>query len=365
MTNSTIAPRFVFICCHVGAEKALKSELARHRADLRFAFSQPGFVTFKIMEPCGAEMGTPLQSVFARTFGFSEGQVSGPSTQAMAAEAASLLPDQRFRHLHVWQRGCDPGERNSAVPTPQFKEIGECFQQQRLPKGGQLETFVNRTAQTGDWIIDCVVFDKQNWWIGWHQATTVPTRWPGGVPVLKFDQEVISRAYWKMQEALKWSRLPVRAGDRCVEIGSAPGGACQALLEHGLHVVGIDPADMDPSLLGHRNFTHIRARVADLKRREFAGVPWLMADANVAPNYTLDALEGIVTHRHVNVQGMLVTLKLIDWDTEHEVDAYLERIRSWGYRYVRARQLAFNGREICVLAIRRKHLLRHRPSTRD
>ena len=35
---------------------------------------------------------------------------------------------------------------------------------------------------------------------------------------------------------------------------------------------------------------------------------------NVAPRYTLDAVEAIVTHPEVNIRGLLLTLKLPDWD---------------------------------------------------
>ncbi len=42
-----------------------------------------------------------------------------------------------------------------------------------------------------------------------------------------------------------WSRLPMHTGDRVVEIGSAPGGASQRLLDLGYEVTGIDAAEMD------------------------------------------------------------------------------------------------------------------------
>ncbi len=63
-------PSFLFVTCQVGAEPALKKELAREHPDLKFAYSRPGFVTFK-------REGSPLtpefflKSVFARTFGLS------------------------------------------------------------------------------------------------------------------------------------------------------------------------------------------------------------------------------------------------------------------------------------------------------
>jgi 23S rRNA (cytidine2498-2'-O)-methyltransferase len=174
------------------------------------------------------------------------------------------------------------------------------------------------------------------------------------------DAAAVSRAALKMNEALAWSRLPVAPGDRCVEIGSAPGGSCLTLLARGLFVVGIDPAEMDEQVLQHPRFTHVRKRAADLKRREFRGVRWLLADSNVAPAHTLDTVEAIVTHRDVHIRGLLLTLKLPQWELAERIDEYLQRIRGWGYRYVRARQLSYNRREICVVALQRRSLRRQR-----
>jgi 23S rRNA (cytidine2498-2'-O)-methyltransferase len=164
----------------------------------------------------------------------------------------------------------------------------------------------------------------------------------------------VSRAYLKMEEAILWSGLPLAPGDRCVEIGCAPGGASQALLARRLSVMGIDPADVDPRVTANRRFTHVKKRGADLRRREFRGVRWLAADMNVAPAYTLDTVEAIVTHPAVNVRGLLLTLKLADWKLAEEIPGYLERIARWNYGNVRARQLAHDRREICVAALKQE-----------
>ena len=93
----------------------------------------------------------------------------------------------------------------------------------------------------------------------------------------------VSRAYAKLEEAIQWSGLPLVAGDECVEIGCAPGGASQALLDRGLFVTGIDPAEVDPVVLEHARFRHLKKRGTDVRRREFEGVRWLVADMNIAP----------------------------------------------------------------------------------
>ena len=167
-----------------------------------------------------------------------------------------------------------------------------------------------------------------------------------------------------MAEALRWSQLPISSGDLAAEIGSAPGGSSQVLLQRGLYVLGIDPAEMDERILEHSSFAHIRMRAAEVKRSEFAQVRWLLADSNVAPAHTLDSVESIVTHNDVHVRGLLLTLKLLDWQLAEQVPEYLERVRSWGYRYVRARQLAFNRQEICFCAMRNRSMRRFKPRHR-
>jgi 23S rRNA (cytidine2498-2'-O)-methyltransferase len=353
---------FLFVCCQVGAEPIVKAEVVRQWPQSRFAFSRPGFVTFKLP----GEIREPLylKSVFARTFGWSVGHVSG---EQLPRRACQLLAGRTFHQVHVWPRDTRvPGDRGFMPGcTPQSTEAGEQLiaeaRRQGLVKEG---ASLNRSARMGENVLDCVLVEPTEWWIGRHQASCFGHRWPGGVITTQPPDDVVSRAYLKTEEALRWSRLPIRRGDRCVEIGSAPGGSCQYLLEQGLTVTGVDPSEMDPRVIAHPNFTHIRKRGADLRRREYGGFQWLIVDSNVAPNHTLDTVESIVTHEKTNIRGMLVTLKLLQWDLTAELPAQLDRIRSWGYEYVRCRQLAFQRQEVCVAALRSRSMRRPGPKRR-
>jgi 23S rRNA (cytidine2498-2'-O)-methyltransferase len=184
------------------------------------------------------------------------------------------------------------------------------------------------------------------------------------VPKLTLPSEVISRAYLKTSEALLWSRLPAAEGDQFVEIGCAPGGSAQALLERGYVVTGVDPAKVDPRLAAMANFTHVQKRAQDLKRKEYANFSWLTADLNVDPMHTLDTVEAIATHQAVHLRGMLVTLKMLAREMYGKVSEYISRVRSWGFEDVRVRQLAFNRQEVCLAALRKRAMRRER-STRN
>lgn len=353
-------PHFLFVVCQRGAENVLKQEVAREHPGFRFAYSRPGFVTFKLPEDEPPAEDLDLRCVFARTYGLSLGRVTGDTAERMAASLWQLAGDLRFDHLHVWQRDAAlPGEEGFEPGlTPLAEEVGQAIAGQMPAEPPRRALPVNRVARSGQRVLDCLLVEPDQWWVGYHRSASMPSRWPGGVPKVQWPAEAVSRGYLKMSEALLWSRLPVEPGDRCVEIGSAPGGSCQALLERGLRVTGIDPAEMDPEVLEHPDFVHVRARPASLKRREFRSFRWLTIDTNVAPQHTLDTVEEIVTNRQVRIRGLLLTLKMTDWELAEAIPQYLQRIRDWGYHYVNARQLAFNRQEICVAALRTRSLRR-------
>ncbi|MCA9122782.1 MAG: SAM-dependent methyltransferase [Planctomycetaceae bacterium] len=355
--------QYLFTSCQYGAENALKIEFAEIWPDWRLSYSRPGFVTWKLPESVKLALDFDIRSVFARTHGFSLGKVAGEQANGLADGVWPLLEELPVDHIHVWQRdetvpgskGFEPGR------TPLADEVAVLIRDARPVRAQDRPTPINRTARSGEAILDCVLVEPNEWWIGWHRAATLPTRWPGGVPLIEPRTEMINRAYLKLAEALRWSQLPMAKGDLCAEIGSAPGGAAQLLLERGMYVLGVDPAEMDALILANPAFAHIRARAAEVKRSEFSRVRWLFADANVAPNHTLDSVEAIVAHEDIHVRGMLLTLKLPEWDLARQIPTYLERVRSWGYKHVRARQLAFNRQEICVCALRNRSMRRFKP----
>jgi 23S rRNA (cytidine2498-2'-O)-methyltransferase len=338
----------------------LKGDVARRHPDLRFAFSRPGFVTFRVADDTAGDSSPTLRSPFARTWGQSLGKVTGADAAELARNAWMSVakthgPDggARFRHLHVWQRaGALPGDEgfDAATDTPAQAAGGQLL---AARPDSTTSLSLNAEVRAGESVLDCVLVEPHEWWLGWHRAESPETRWPGGVPLLRVPAGMISRAYLKIEEALRWSELPIRPGDHCVEIGSAPGGSCAALLERGCIVTGIDPAEMDATVLANSRFTHVRARARDVPRAVFRDARWLMSDTNVAPKHTLDTVEAIVTERDVRLEGLVLTLKLTDPKSATELPAFHKRIRGWGYEHVRARQLAFNRQEVCVVATAR------------
>lgn len=354
-------PQFLFAVCQCGAEAALKAELAASHPDLRPSFSRPGFVTFKFESPCENPAGFQLRSTFARTWGFSLGKVTGNSADELAAVAwqlpavAEVIEAHKPSDLHVWERdrvipgddGFEPG------PTPLAAEVDAVLRTTSPLDSHRTHAYDTQAAsQPNIWVLDVVIVEPGEWWIGAHLTSRRAACWVGGVPRIAPPEDMVSRAYLKMVEALEWSAIPLARGEVCVELGCSPGGAAQALLERGLLVIGIDPAEVDESVAAHPNFLHVRRRSTEVPKKEFTRARWLAVDMNVPPSYTLDAVEDVVVNKTASIRGLILTLKLADWSLAENLYDFVKRVQGWGYRDVRVRQLAFNRQEICLIALR-------------
>ena len=81
--------KFVFTVSRTASKPLSSTRLAgEHSRTLRFAFSRPGFVTFRMPHDLAVETGasSPLdfRDAFARTWGFSTGKVAGTDADQTA-----------------------------------------------------------------------------------------------------------------------------------------------------------------------------------------------------------------------------------------------------------------------------------------
>lgn len=345
---------FFYVTCQPGVEDLIKAHLCKS-GDLKFAFSRPGFLTFKLSDD---EFGTVLRaaqlfggSPFIRSHGWSIGRVQG-APNAAANEMWEKFGGIAFDRLHIWTRTPKlmtetPSEGEEKTELDIAREAIHSAAPTRFRSIWQELT---RQAELGETVLDCVIVEPESWWIGWHNVHSSAGRLIGGMPQLERPDPFISRAYYKLEEGLKWSGLSIQTGDLCVEIGSAPGGAAQALLNRGAKVIGIDPAEMHPHVAENPHFKHLKMRGSEVAKRDLAGAKWLFADSNVAPTHTLDSVEGIATNRRIELKGLLLTLKFTDWRLLDELPNYVQRVKSWGFHSVQLRHLTYNRQELCLFA---------------
>ncbi len=393
---------FVFVVCQQGAEQPLKS-LALDTGHWRLAFSRPGLLTMKFVGPpseravasqwlssplvrlSGAGLG-PAKAKLAQE-GFEKvllladgtrpwvGQTEASSSQAQQPESETSIPQLAPATEPQSSTAASTAQAEPETPFP-FDAIHLFERDRALPGAFSFEPGVSELAKSigaelyswldsrginvpinsvvtpGTRVLDIILSEPDQWFVGHHTVKATHEQWPGGVPPIVPPPEMVSRAYLKLAEALMWSRLPMHTGDKVVEIGSAPGGASQRLLDLGYEVTGVDAAEMDERIANHPRFEHWRNKAAAVKRRLYRKFKWLVCDANVAPNYTLDILSDIVNQEGNKIEGMILTFKLSSWEQLRHLDEQLGIIKSFGYRQVRARQLAHNRRELCVVVQR-------------
>ena len=300
---------FIFATCQIDAETALKTEIAHKWPAFRLAFSRPGFLTFKLPPGVQLQDDLDLHSVFARTHGFSLGKVMGATNEECAAAVVQLIGEQQFDRLHVWQRDLhEPGFRGyEPGPTPIAADV-EAAIRHALPLFTQQESGV-RSQESAIAETDVAMTDDSSP----ASACGLATRDAAAATVSQLhragERRQIRRADSRLRHcrtAPVVDRLPPRRIDpvalarRHVPAGIArerrfacvpqdgrsvgvvaasaspwrivgrnrqrSGGASQALLNHGLKVIGIDPANMDPVVLANPNFTHWKKRGADVRR---------------------------------------------------------------------------------------------------
>ncbi|MDR0521065.1 MAG: hypothetical protein LBH00_04325 [Planctomycetaceae bacterium] len=364
---------FIFSTCQIGAETAFKKEIARSFPDMRPAFARPGFVSFK----CGGDVPDDRRcssllrsSVFARCAAVSMGKIESADFDRIAAEVWRLTAENRLfvNRVHVFCRDPFPPDKRDFEPhiPPELIDlhrsiIAKCPQKKFLGTGAD-DLF--HPAENGETVLDVAVAEPELIFAGYHDVPAgnvsedcpVHCRYSGGIIPLTLPPDAVSRAWLKFSEGLRWSGFSVQKGDRVLDIGASPGGCSQFLLSLGAEVIGIDPGETAPAVRNQPGFQHIRSKVRGVKHSVFQNVRYMTADMNVAPNYTLDVLEEIVTKNNGSIRGMLFTLKLIHWELADQLPKMLERIRHWkngshsGFADVRCRQLVFNRQEVMVAA---------------
>jgi 23S rRNA (cytidine2498-2'-O)-methyltransferase len=158
----------------------------------------------------------------------------------------------------------------------------------------------------------------------------------------------VSRAEFKLVEAIRSFRLDLPPG-RALDLGSAPGGWTKVLADSGMHVVAVDPAELDERVAGLSNVTHVRARAEDYVSD--APFDLLVNDMNVEPETSAGVMARLAPYLKPGAYA-LMTVKLVIRDPSRLL-ANIVPILEPEYDIIRARNLFHNRLEITVL-LRRK-----------
>jgi len=124
-----------------------------------------------------------------------------------------------------------------------------------------------------------------------------------------------SRAYLKLWEALTVIGCRPEPGERCLDLGSSPGGWSWALQRMGAHVVSIDKAPLTPNIARLPGIEHRLESVFALDPCEIGPVDWLFSDVVCYPERLLALVERWL--RAGTCRRFLCTIKF-QGETDHE-----------------------------------------------
>lgn len=300
--------QFYFVLTNVEAEPILKEEILLRYPELRLSYSRPGFITFK------ADRDIVFNPLFCRVSGLSHGK----------------FKKTELRHERAWVYSL-----SSKLEIP---EDLQRLSESTVFKKNETVTLIMMTG-------------PDEFWVGTYTLKPQHLQTPGEVSSILTRENVPSRAYYKIAEAFEAFDLPFENQESVLELGSAPGGASLFLLEQDLKVLGVDPADMDPKILKHFDFKHLRRPFETLSENDFKrGVDWIISDINLPPTVVLKEVFRMLTF--LEPRGLLLTLKINDLKHLEIVATIRDQIRRQGFDKVELKYLPSHKKEIALMALR-------------
>ncbi|RED77487.1 SAM-dependent methyltransferase [Cohnella phaseoli] len=204
-------------------------------------------------------------------------------------------------------------------------------------------------AREADWIIS-IYASKKKLFMGCSRPRDNLSDWPGGAVRFRKDDSLISRAAFKLLEAEKAFNLPLDRFSNALDLGAAPGGWTSVLLERGLKVTAVDPAEMDESLVMNPHLRHIRRNAAEVSFSP-GSFDLFVCDMSWDPYHTCRIVSELAPSISAGGSG-IITLKLMYRKPLQTIDELTEEYgRLFDVRQVK--QL-FHNREEVTIWVKRK-----------
>jgi 23S rRNA (cytidine2498-2'-O)-methyltransferase len=186
--------------------------------------------------------------------------ISADAEAVLSAIAASVAEEDlpfRGRKVAVQARKAESPQTPIAPITPM--DVKRTMDNVLTEKLGAIPV-----VQDMEYIIS-VYLGRETAYIGWSTPEENLSTWSGGAVHFRKEDGDISRAKFKLMEAEGAFGLDFGDFHSALDIGAAPGGWSSFLLERGLRVTAVDPADMHPSLLREHGFTYLRKNAANVR----------------------------------------------------------------------------------------------------
>lgn len=317
--------QYLYFLTVEGNEPFLKEEIRVFFPDLRFAYSRPGFCTFKNTgQHYSLEEMAKKPFVFALSWGINLKRISLDKLE-------ESVKDFRKQGVHNF----------SYYQLSHIKDEVDLSQELQLASE-------NIKSLTKKLVIDFIRTHGNEVFIG----ERLPDKWNSPlrreIVSIDPDKKVVSRAYFKGANAFKLLGLQI---GKVLELGCAPGGTTQFLLEQGYEVHGIDPGEMHPELRKNPRFTFHQIPVHEYRidRQEKFSV--LTSDINLNPELVLKECARLA-HFSPFLKHLLVTIKIDEPSKVRIFKKVAQLLKDMGCKEIHFLQLPHHRKEFLAYGIR-------------
>lgn len=213
---------------------------------------------------------------------------------------------------------------------------------QALQTATKAELNVRNPAQ-----IVSIVVTEEAAYVGLSLALHNISDWAGGVRRFAREKEQISRAEFKLLEALEWFKIELVPNSIALDLGAAPGGWTRVLRQKEQYVTAVDPANLDFALQEDRNVRHLAITAEDYLEMYPDKFDLIVNDMRMDAR---DSARLMVAYApYLYADGLaIMTFKLPNENRESAIDHALNILKR-PYDIIGVRQLFHNRSEVTVV----------------
>ena len=181
-------------------------------------------------------------------------------------------------------------------------------------------------------------------YIGFNETKYNLSKWNGGEVRYNYNN-CISRAEFKLLELFENIDIDFSEYKTALDLGCSPGGWSKVLLEKGLKVNGIDPAEVDDRLNNYKNFKHYKLLSENFKKINKDNYDIIVNDMKMDYLNSIKVVKSFI--KNLNKNGIIImTIKLFKNDNIYEV---INKIKDHFTNIFLIKQLYHNRSEFTIV----------------
>jgi len=326
--------QFIFFCLNIGNENLLKEEIKTFYPELNLSYSRKGFLTFKNK---GVKYDFNTISQLNVTFATRSGICLGKASP----EELRLTVMNKFEELGLVIDDCII--HNYSINTEFLFDATSDF-----------GDAINKYSADGKLVLNIISLGEKEVWFGLHRVSKGITRFANAQVEIKTAKSSPSIAYIKMAETVELYALKFTARDLWLDFGCSPGGSTSYLLSTGAKVWGIDSANVDESILSHKNFKFIKSSIQDLSQEKLPDckINWVHADLNLNPNQAIKEVLRLCKKYNRSLKGIVFTIQIVKPEYVQNIEDFEDIFYDWGFSTIISRQVPSHKKEYVLIAQR-------------